>query len=538
MEIPRPQRRGLRLKPLQVPGLAALLEARGGRLSLGRAEDNDVSLSGDAFPSISSHHALIVERGAELWVEDQGSRNGTFVNGVRVERQALKAGDVLQLGPVGPRFLVVPADPLSETMFVDPRQVRGKVSEERVSELVASGARRLLRTFGVVGIAVVVALVIWALSLFRRGTQRSRDLERTLAEREATHQLELAEARRWIGELKAIDAKRQAELTAERGERDAYVRELESSIARSEEDAAELAARLAALETSGASASEIARLEADIARTQAEIGEARAQFARFDPVNLEQVRLEDVSRVREAVVLLEVSVQLLDRDTNGLLHVSVEGEPNFEGRGEPWSLESTGSGFCIDPAGWILTNAHVVGPGEDAGLLSLLAEGPIESRLEVRVVFSGSSRRVPARVHSVAQDVDLALLQIEPFEGMPYLESFSTEGAPLEAGTDVYLFGFPLGNYALQEGETVIASTFRGILSRRVGRNLQVDAGVHPGNSGGPITDAAGRVIGVVVSVQAMPDHSAVYTIGYGIPIAEAAGLWPPATPEAPAEGR
>jgi len=74
----------------------------------------------------------------------------------------------------------------------------------------------------------------------------------------------------------------------------------------------------------------------------------------------------------------------------------------------------------------------------------------------------------------------------------------------------------------------VIASTFRGIVSRVVDGNLQVGAGVHPGNSGGPITDPTGRVIGVVFSEQATPDQAAVYFIGYGIPIERSEQLWPP----------
>jgi S1-C subfamily serine protease len=125
-------------------------------------------------------------------------------------------------------------------------------------------------------------------------------------------------------------------------------------------------------------------------------------------------------------------------------------------------------------------------------------------------------------------DIDLALVRIDPFEGMPHLNDFNLESATPEPGGDLYLLGFPLGNFALQEGRTVIASTFRGILSRIVDGSLQVDAGVHPGNSGGPITDPLGRVIGIVTSVQATPEQTAVYTIGYGIPIADAASIWPP----------
>lgn len=537
MQLPGPGRH-LRLKPLQVAGLPGALDLVEGRLTFGRAEDNDVCLAGEAFPSVSTHHArLRIEDGA-LWVEDLDSRNGTFVNDEQVERRALRAGDVLQLGPVGPRFLVVPAAPLSETMFVDPRHLRNSkaLSEDDVTALFGRREKRQWLVLGGAGIVVVALLVAWGVSLSRSGADRSRELERTLAERDEVHRAELEEARSLIEELRGLDANRQAELEAVRTERDAYVQGLEVEIARTEAESRELSGRLARLEESGASADEIERLEADLDRTRADLIEAREAFSKFDPVNLEQSRLTEVSRVREAVVLLEVVLKLAERETGALLHVSSAGEPNFDGRGRIWSLESTGSGFCIDPEGWILTNAHVVSMDNAAGGLLLGGDAVVEPRVEIAAVFSDTSRRYPAEVARNASSADLALVKIEPFDYMPYLKDFSTETRPPEPGSDVYLFGFPLGNFALQEGERVIASTFRGILSRRVGENLQVDAGVHPGNSGGPITDRKGRVLGVVVSVQAMPDQSAVYTIGYGIPIAAAAEIWPRAK-EAASDG-
>ena len=95
------------------------------------------------------------------------------------------------------------------------------------------------------------------------------------------------------------------------------------------------------------------------------------------------------------------------------------------------------------------------------------------------------------------------------------------------AGSDVYLLGFPLGKRALQDGRTVIASAFRGIVSRNVAGFLQVDAAVHPGNSGGPVIDEGGRVIGVVVGMQRINDREAAEDMGFIIPIDLAGEIWP-----------
>jgi S1-C subfamily serine protease len=290
-----------------------------------------------------------------------------------------------------------------------------------------------------------------------------------------------------------------------------------------------LSERLGALEGDNAQQEEIQRLSRLIAETQAELTEARTQLTFFDPVILEQSRLAGVSRVRRTVVLLEVEVALVNSENAELLYLSRTGEPNFEGRGRPWIMESSGSGFCISEEGWILTNAHVASPRR-TDLLGSASDLPITTQTSIYAVFSGTHERHHARLVQVADDdIDLALIRIEPFEGMPHLKDFHLRTRAPEPGGDLYLLGFPLGNFALQEGRTVIASTFRGILSRFVDGSLQVDAGVHPGNSGGPITDPLGHVIGVVTSLQATPEQTAVYTIGYGIPIADAASIWPPA---------
>ena len=72
-------------------------------LTLGRAGQNDIALDGDEFAS--ARHAIVEPRRDGVWVEDDGSTNGTFVNGVRLTSpRRLAPGDVVRIGETDLRF--------------------------------------------------------------------------------------------------------------------------------------------------------------------------------------------------------------------------------------------------------------------------------------------------------------------------------------------------------------------------------------------------------------------------------------------------
>jgi hypothetical protein len=72
-------------------------------VTIGRGADNDMALDGDEFAS--SRHARVEPKRDGVWVEDVGSTNGTFVNGVKLTRpRKLTAGDVIRVGETDLRF--------------------------------------------------------------------------------------------------------------------------------------------------------------------------------------------------------------------------------------------------------------------------------------------------------------------------------------------------------------------------------------------------------------------------------------------------
>ena len=72
-------------------------ELSGERTTVGRVEDNSFQI---ADPSVSSHHAEILLRGADIVIKDLNSTNGTFINGDKISEIVLQPGQVLRLGQV------------------------------------------------------------------------------------------------------------------------------------------------------------------------------------------------------------------------------------------------------------------------------------------------------------------------------------------------------------------------------------------------------------------------------------------------------
>ncbi len=174
---------------------------------------------------------------------------------------------------------------------------------------------------------------------------------------------------------------------------------------------------------------------------------------------------------------------------------------------EVYPSESTGSGFLIDPEGRILTNFHVI-RGSAELEVTPLGEGDNGSRFKARVLATD-----PAN--------DLALIQIQPENPMPFLTLGDSEG--LLVGQKVLAIGNPFGlDGTLTTG--VISSIGRSIQDRSgVLRDLiQTDAAINPGNSGGPLLDSSGNVIGVNTAIYG---PSGNIGIGFAMPVSRAKAL-------------
>ena len=174
----------------------------------------------------------------------------------------------------------------------------------------------------------------------------------------------------------------------------------------------------------------------------------------------------------------------------------------------------TGSGFVWDTKGRIVTNFHVV-----KDTLEITSDGAVAIRptATVRVALaSGSAWN--ARLVGVAPDNDLSVLQIDaPADQLKPIPVGSS--GDLEVGQTVYAIGNPFGE-RLTFTHGIVSALDREIQSvtdRPITGVIQTDASLNPGNSGGPLLDKDGRLIGVNTAITS-PSGGNV-GIGYAIPV-------------------
>jgi serine protease Do len=148
-----------------------------------------------------------------------------------------------------------------------------------------------------------------------------------------------------------------------------------------------------------------------------------------------------------------------------------------------------GSGFIIDPSGYIVTNAHVV---KGAQRVQVVLSSP-NSDGSVDAVFSAKTSLVPARIIGVTSEIDLALLKVD-VSGLRALKLATYRN--LHQGESVFAFGSPEGlRNTVTHG--IISAVARQTDPDSTMVYIQTDAPINPGNSGGPLVNVDGEVVGV-----------------------------------------
>ena len=174
------------------------------------------------------------------------------------------------------------------------------------------------------------------------------------------------------------------------------------------------------------------------------------------------------------------------------------GEGQQQGRPQRRS-NSLGSGFVIDASGIVITNAHVIGEAND-----------------VTVIFA-DGRKLKAEIVGKDTKVDLAVLRVKPDKPLKAVKFGDSEKTRI--GQWVMAIGNPFGlGGSVSAG--IISARNRDISDQSYGQYIQTDAAINKGNSGGPLFDMNGDVIGINTAILS-PSGGSI-GIGFAVPSAMA----------------
>jgi serine protease Do len=165
--------------------------------------------------------------------------------------------------------------------------------------------------------------------------------------------------------------------------------------------------------------------------------------------------------------------------------------PRYRGQG-------TGSGFIVDPKGYIITNQHVV-----------------DNATKITVKLHGDQTEHKAKLIGFDSETDLAVIKIDHGRSLPFVPVGNSEG--VQVGDWAIAIGSPFG---LEASVTVgiVSAKGREIAGAQAfQRFIQTDAAINPGNSGGPLLNIRGEVIGVNTAIAT--NSGGYQGIGFALPV-------------------
>jgi serine protease Do len=232
------------------------------------------------------------------------------------------------------------------------------------------------------------------------------------------------------------------------------------------------------------------------------LAQTEACFGQADPASEPAVLA--VAKVLPAVVNINTErvVRRTVRDPTEDFYAQFFGHNRVRPREVRQTLQSLGSGFIIDPAGYIVTNQHVVERAAD---------------LKIHVTTNDGKTY---NAHYITGDdkTDLAFIKIDAETAFP---SISLENiSPNLLGQTVIVVGNAVG-YGSSISRGVLSATKRDITVDETDYKglVQTDAAINPGNSGGPVIDLSGRLVGISSAKMAFtPQGVPTQGMGFAIP--------------------
>jgi serine protease Do len=163
----------------------------------------------------------------------------------------------------------------------------------------------------------------------------------------------------------------------------------------------------------------------------------------------------------------------------------------------PRRVKTYGSGFIVDPSGIIVTNRHV-----------------IDGALSIKVIFDNGDQ-LKGELVGAAPMLDIAVIKVHADHPLPALKWGDSEA--LRVGHSVLTIGNPLG-LGMSVSAGIVSALNRNIEDTPYDNYIQTDSAINHGNSGGPMVDLNGEVVGVDTALYNPDEAGGFIGIGFAIP--------------------